>query len=240
MVRVGALKVSPLSPASACAARRSPSLPWALVPHLRRYDAPLRLPACPSRGTSRVARAPIPCVLSCVRDFPYGRVMGSKPPTTPGLVVTRSPFPGVAQGDRWLSHVPELPRWMHAPLFDPGGVLPTRHHARRAAAFRPLKTVGFPLHTTLRDILVSTTLLISGLHHAACLLAPSSFVHPWLGVHVEVAPDRRARLSSGGTCALALTHWVTTTHFMRSLSIPRFRAYLGATSAMLGVDQSTR
>ena len=64
----------------------------------------------------------------------------------------------------------------------------------RTAAFRPLETVGFPLRTALRDILLSTTIHISGLHHAACLLAPSSFVLPLLGVHVEFAPDLLARL----------------------------------------------
>jgi len=34
--------------------------------------------------------------------------------------------------------------------------------------------------------------------------------------------------------SLALTHWVTTTNFMSFRSIPRFRAYLGATSAGFG------
>ena len=82
---------------------------------------------------------------------------------------------------------------MHAPLSDPGGVLPTRHIARRTAAFRRLQTVGFPLRTTLRDILVSTTIHISGLNHAACILAHSSFVLPLLGWHVEFAPDLLAR-----------------------------------------------
>ena len=83
---------------------------------------------------------------------------------------------------------------MHAPLLDPGGVLGTRHCAPRTAAFRPLETVGFPLHTALRDILLSTTILISGLNHAACLLVPSSSVLPLLGVHVEVTTDLLARL----------------------------------------------
>src|SRR3989475_12817829 len=44
------------------------------------------------------------------------RVLVEAPRITPGPVVTRSPFPGVQHGDRWLSHVPELPRWLHAPL----------------------------------------------------------------------------------------------------------------------------
>src|SRR5262245_982744 len=32
-----------------------------------------------------------------------------------------------------------------------------------------------------------------------------------------------------------LTHWATTTNFMGLLPLPRFRAYLGATSAWFGV-----
>ena len=61
----------------------SPSLPWvawASLPHLRRYYAPLRLPPCPSRVASLVARFPIPCVLPCVRGLPSGLVVWSKPP----------------------------------------------------------------------------------------------------------------------------------------------------------------
>ena len=71
--------------------------------------------------------------------------------------------------------------------------------APRIVAFRRLQTVGFPLRTALRDILLSTTIHISGLNHAACLLAHSSFVLPLLGWHVECATDLLARLSSGGT-----------------------------------------
>jgi len=82
---------------------------------------------------------------------------------------------------------------MHAPLSDPGGILRTRPTAPRIAAFRRLQTVGFPLKL-LRDILLSTTIHISGLNHAACILAHSSFVLPLLGWHVEFAPDRLARL----------------------------------------------
>jgi hypothetical protein len=88
---------------------------------------------------------------------------------------------------------------VHAPFSDPGGVLGTRHDALWTAAFRPLETVGFPLDPALRDILLSTTILISGLHHAACTLIPSSSILPLLGVHVEFTTDLLARLWSGGT-----------------------------------------
>ena len=70
--------------------------------------------------------------------------------------------------------------------------------AHRMVAFRCVHTVGVCL-ATAEAILLTTTLPISGLHHAACLLAHSRFVLPLLGWHVACAPDLLARLSSGGT-----------------------------------------
>jgi hypothetical protein len=126
------------------------SLPWVLwasVPHLPRYYAPRRLPPCPSQVASLVARFPIPCppcafVVSLTGSWP-----GRGPQTTPGLLVTRSPMPGMCQGARGLSQVPALPLWMPAPLSDPGGVLRTRLRAPRTVACRPLEAVGFPFGT---------------------------------------------------------------------------------------------
>jgi hypothetical protein len=71
--------------------------------------------------------------------------------------------------------------------------------AHRMVAFRRVHTVGLSLDTA-EAILLTTTLHIAGLHHAASLLAHSSCALPWLGWHVECAPDLLARLSSGGTC----------------------------------------
>jgi hypothetical protein len=143
-----------------------------------------------------------PRYLACFCAFVVslaGSWSGRSSPTAPGPLGIRSPHPEMSPGDRWLSHVPELPLWRHAPLSDPGGVLGARHVASRTAAFRPLETVGFPLHTALRDILLSTTILFSGLYHAACPLVPSSFVRPLLRLHVEFPTDLLARLYSGGT-----------------------------------------
>jgi hypothetical protein len=64
--------------------------------------------------------------------------------------------------------------------------------AHRIVAFRRLQTVGFYLDPA-EAILLTTTIHISGLNHAACLLAPSSFVLPLLGWHVEFTTDLLAR-----------------------------------------------
>ena len=64
--------------------------------------------------------------------------------------------------------------------------------AHRIVAFRRMQTVGFCLDAA-EAILLTTTLHISGLHHAACFLVPSSFVRPLLGWHVEFATDLLAR-----------------------------------------------
>jgi len=201
-VTVGDRTVSPVGLSNSTGCPAWPSLQWVLgacVPHLRRYDAPLRLPLA-RRRTLRLSLAPqyLAGFGAFVASL-WGSWSGRNPQTTPGPWVTRSPNPGVGQGDKWLSHVPALPRWMHAPLLAPGGGLTARPCAFRTAAFRPLATVGFPLATALRAILSSTTLRIAGLDHAACLLVPSSAVRPLLGVHVEVTSDLLARLCSGGT-----------------------------------------
>jgi len=70
--------------------------------------------------------------------------------------------------------------------------------APRIVAFRCVHTVGFCLATS-EALLLTTTIPIAGRNDAACLLAHSSFVLPLLGWHVECAPDRLARLGSGGT-----------------------------------------
>jgi hypothetical protein len=195
----------------------SPSLQWVpgtSVPHLPgsgpeapslRYYEPLRLP---------IARLG---VVRCSLSFPdpLGRASGFVSLARARLVCEAdaasprressprwSALLGLMcpQGDHWLSQVPESPLWRHAPLLDPGGVLHTRHIASRTAAFRSLHTVGFGLDPA-EAILLTTTLPISGLHHAACILVPSSFVRPLLGVHVEFTTDLLARRWSGGICA---------------------------------------
>jgi hypothetical protein len=129
---------------------------------------------------------------------------------------------------------------LSAATSDPGGVLHTRHSAPRTAAFRRLQTVGFPLDPALRDILLSTTIPISGLHHAACLLATPGFVRPLAGRHAGSLLTGWLGVSQVGLEPEVLTYWVTTTNFIGFLLLPRFRAYLGASKRWLGaVGDST-
>ena len=96
----------------------------------------------------------------------------------------------------------------------PPGLLPSGHCTPSA----------FP-RCCWRHSLWTTTLPISGLHHAAYILVPSSFVRPWLGVHVDVTPALLARLCSGGTCACTLTHWGTATNCMRCALTPKVSGF---------------
>lgn len=75
----------------------------------------------------------------------------------------------------------------------------------------------------------STTIHISGLHHAACTLAPSGSGLPLPGLPSDIATALLARHWAGGTVAFSTrTHWVTSTNFVGLLLFPTFRACLGA------------
>jgi hypothetical protein len=123
---------------------------------------------------------------------------------------------------------------MQAPLLDPGGVPNTCLDALGTAAFRPLATVGVPLTTALRDILLSTTIHLSGLDHAACILATPGSAHPLTRMHAGLLLPCWRGFRQVGLARGVLTYWVTTPNCMGFHPIPRFRAYLGATMALFG------
>src|SRR5688572_6588374 len=131
-------------------------VPWALVPHASeqglspapRYCALLRLPSsvpvglllapyrylglthyglCPSRLAPGLAHLLAASTSNC-----QGVGCAGHPPSG-----------HCSQGDGRLSRVPGLPICSHAPLSDPGGVLPACLDADRTAAFRALDAVGF-------------------------------------------------------------------------------------------------
>ena len=211
-----------------------------MVPHLPRHAAPLRLPPAPLRSLRLSLASPIPCLLPAFVGSVAGSEPGGRSRATPGLVVCRSPVPAMGHGERGLSHVPAFPLWLHAPLFDPGGVPNPCLDALRTAAFRPLEPVSVPLPTALRAILLSTTLPIAGLDHAACLLAPPGSAHPLARMHAGVLLTCWLGFRQGGLAPGVLTYWGTTTNCMGFHPIPRSRASLGATTAMLGLARGAQ
>jgi len=176
--RTSTCKYSSSSRCAPSRGSRGPHFPTFLGT-LRRYDCHLPV----SGGFA--CRSP-PQYLACFpRSSSPRRARGlvEAPRPRQGLWSPGPPIRACGQGDRWLSQVPELPLSTQAPLSDPGGVLRTRQSAPRTAAFRSVETVGFPLRTPWRDILMSTTLHISGLNHAACILATPGSVRPLTGRH---------------------------------------------------------
>jgi hypothetical protein len=153
---------------------------------------------CPSRAASLVTRVPDTLRASVGSWCPYrararveapahARAFGRPVPLSGSCTRRQVALPSsrVTPGDT----CPALrPRW--SPVGSPKRLrdccLPVPRNRRLS-----------PLHV-LRVILVSTIIKISGLHHAACILVPSSFVRPLLGVHVEFTTDRLARRWSGG------------------------------------------
>ena len=144
---VGVLTISPVGLSSSTCCPASPSLPWVRepwFPHLRRYDAIRRLPPA-SRVAALVARFPIPCLLLSRAWCPSrAHALGGSPRPRQGLWSPGPPCRDYGHGDRWLSHVPELPLCRHAPLLDPGGALSTRPHAPRTLPSGACKPSAFP------------------------------------------------------------------------------------------------
>ena len=179
-------RLSPsVCPAQRAARHRLPSRESYDFSHLRRYDAIRRLPPYPSRVAAFVARFPIPVPAStraCVGPS-RAHVSGAKPPDHAWACGRPVSYVRVLWSRR-ESGSPTFPSslfCMPAPLADPGGC--PRHAPSRAQDcclwVRAHRRLSPPY--LLRDILLPTTLHISGLHHVACILTPSSFVLPLLG-----------------------------------------------------------
>jgi hypothetical protein len=152
----------------------APSLPWvawASLPHLPRYDAPLRLPP-PRLGVLHLSLVPrdlagfhrswSPLRARSREEAPgHARALGHPGPqsgdkTRRPAALPRAPVPP-------LQTCPALrPRWCPAPS-------PTR-----------TQDCGLPATGNRR---LPTTLPFSGLHPAACLLATPGFVRPLAGRH---------------------------------------------------------
>ena len=152
-----------------------------------------KTPPCPSRVASLGARFPIPRLLHDVRGVPmWAHDLGEAPRSRQGFWSPGPPFRELCVETGGSPTFPSDPS-ADMPRSQPPVVsCALAAVAHRIAAFRRMHTVGFCLDTAAA-ILVTTTLPISGLNDAACLLAPSSFVRPLLGWHVAFAPDLLAR-----------------------------------------------
>ena len=171
-----------------------------------------------------------------VRGVPHGLATWWKPPghaRACGRPVPLSGHVARRQGVRPRSQVtpvnacPALrPRWcpQHSPYGAQDCCLPATGNRRRSPRY------DFEEYPVVHDY-TSFGAQSHGLHPRYTQLRT-----PPCGDARGFATDLLARRESGGIGAVpARTHWVTTTSFMGSLPMPRFWAYLGATSAWLGV-----
>jgi hypothetical protein len=163
----------------------SPSLqwgPWVAVPPLPRYSAPRRLPPT-HLGSLRLSLASR--YRACFAVFVMSHRahgLGEAPRSRQGL---GSPGPPCREGCTETGGAPKFPSSPSAdmprsPTLVVSCALAAIAH--RIVAFRRMPTVGLCLDAA-EAILLTTTLHMSGLNAAACLLAHSSFVRPLLGWH---------------------------------------------------------
>ena len=138
---------------------------------------------CPSRVASLVARFPLPCVLPSFVVSLTGSCPGGS--TQDHARAFGPPVPPSGFSDKATGGSPPCPRSPSGdlPRSQPPGVscaLALTHPGRRPSSAG--KPSAFP-SIRRKDILLSTTLPVAGLHDAACLLAPPGFVRPLAGRH---------------------------------------------------------
>ena len=173
----------------------SPSLPWVpwvAVPHLPRYYAPLRLPPAHlgSLRLSLASRYRACFTVFVVSHRAHGLV--EAPRSCQGLWSPGPPFRELCSETGGSPKFPSYPSEDMPRSQTPVVSCGLASIAHRIVAFRRMQTVGFCLDAA-EAILLTTTLHISGLNDAACLLAHSSFVRPLLGWHAEFTTDLLAR-----------------------------------------------
>ena len=171
-------------PSSGSLGSRFPTFPGTM----RRYDDPLPVSgrfACRSRPDTAPASR-------CAWCPHWAHGLGEAPRSRQGLWSPGPPF------REFCSETGGSPKFPSYPSEDmPRSQTPVvscalASIAHRIVAFRRMQTVGFGLDAA-EAILLTTTLHISGLNDAACLLAPSGFVRPLLGWHAEFTTDLLAR-----------------------------------------------
>ena len=192
-----------------------------------RYYAPLRLPRARFGSLrSSLASRYLDC-FACFVSRQAARPQVEATLRSPGDLVSRFPpgCPALVQGDQRLSQVPELPLGMHAPSIDPGGVAGTWSLVPETAAFQRLYAVGIPSTSTRNG---STTIGISRLNHAACILAPLGPAPRLTATHASFATDLLTRLWPGGTRKASPPHPLGSNnqfHRVRTCAILQFQGF---------------
>ena len=92
------------------------------------------------------------------------------------------------------------------------GLLPS---TRMTVSAFPSKTDGYPVRNNVSP---ATTIQISRLNHAACILAYPGFGRPLLGLPAGFTTSLLARLWLDGT----FTRWIVLTNFLNACLIPSF------------------
>jgi len=199
VVRVRERGVSPLCPASRCSARRRLPSRGSLGPHFPTFAGTMRRYDCHPAHLGVLHLSLVPRYLACFRrswcplrargqeEAPGHARAFDRPVPLSGSVVKEtggSPtFPSSPSGPMPRSQTPVV---SCALAIARPGLLPS-------GACTPS---AFP--SNLRDILLSTTLHLSGLNHAACVLATPGFVRPLTGRHAGSLLTGWLGVSQGG------------------------------------------
>lgn len=158
----------------------------------------------PSRIASLIARSPIPCSLP--RFVSRFRLVGRRELLLSNARALDQPVPLIfwhlSKETIGSPKFPSCPR-----RYMPRSLTPVVSCSLALACPGLLPSTrwmasAFPPSASEREvILLSTTIPISRLNHAACTLVPASFVLLLPGLHVAFTSGLLARLWPGGTCA---------------------------------------
>jgi hypothetical protein len=155
-------------------------------------------------------------ILGTMPALLFSLISAREPAPMPGaFVLPVALFPSGSQhGDMRPSQVPELSLCIHALLSDPGGVLPLRLLPVRTAAFRAIKSVGFP-SCFIGSYPSDHDQIISGFNTTACILATPGSIRPLTRTHAGLLPTCRLGFDRLGLATFPpLTHWTTLTYFV--------------------------
>ena len=234
---VGGLEVSPIVPPSRTFCPASPSLqwvPWASVPHLPGRQALAHRPSVRCSATTATTPSRPPPVVPC-SPIPWcDPLLHSQPGprTTPPRWARRFSIPAPRSGT-FPRSVVALPSSRVTPLNACPALRPRwcpQHSPSRVqdCCLPPLAKRRLSPLVRTEAILLTTTIHISGLNHAACVLATPGSIPPIAGTHAGSLPTGWLGVSRVGFApCIPGSHPLGHINEFHELSpIPSFRASL--------------